>query len=83
MPLGLKNNTMENKENKYIGWVRVIALIFPYFITVGLFQVIGYLVAGVDFDPSESVKSTGQQAIISFWSFGYSFDYLGFYKILG
>lgn len=67
MPLGLKNNTMENKENKYIGWVRVIALIFPYFITVGLFQVIGYLVAGVDFDPSESVKSTGQQAIISFF----------------
>ncbi|MGB5666268.1 MAG: type II CAAX endopeptidase family protein [Maribacter sp.] len=57
------------KENKYIGWVRVIALIVPYFVTVGIFQLLGYLITGVDLYPSDSIKTAGQQAIISFFGF--------------
>lgn len=58
---------MENKESKHIGWVRVIALIIPFFITVVIFQLLGYLVAGVELSPSESIKTTAQQTVISFF----------------
>lgn len=35
------------KEN--YGWQRIILLIASYIFVVGIFQIIGYLIAGVDF----------------------------------
>lgn len=58
---------MENKQYSYIGWVRVLALIIPYLITVTISQLIGYWVSGVDLNNLELLKSTGQQAVVSFF----------------
>jgi len=58
---------MENKEYSYIGWVRVLALIIPYLVVVTIFQLIGYWVSGVDLNNLELAKSTGQQAVVSFF----------------
>ena len=36
---------MERDDQK-MGWIRVLLLIFPYVIIVGIFQIIGYIIAG-------------------------------------
>ncbi|PHN93297.1 CPBP family intramembrane metalloprotease [Maribacter sp. 6B07] len=51
------------------GWARVIALIFPYFIIVGLFHVAGAFVAGIPFGDNDFQKSSLQQLIMTFFSF--------------
>ncbi|WP_321826953.1 CPBP family intramembrane glutamic endopeptidase [Maribacter dokdonensis] len=51
------------------GWARVIALIFPYFIIVGLFQLTGAFVAGIPFGDNDFQKSSLQQLIMTFFSF--------------
>lgn len=58
---------MENKKIKHIGWIRIIAMIVPYFIIVGVFQLVGYWFAGIRFQP-EIVKTTMQHTIVSFFS---------------
>jgi len=60
---------MENNTNKHIGWVRVIALIIPYFIIVGLFQALGFWLAGVHFLGEVEIKTTMQHAVVTFFSF--------------
>ncbi|SHI37246.1 CPBP family intramembrane glutamic endopeptidase [Aquimarina spongiae] len=63
-------------ENKHIGWIRVLLLIIPYFFIVGGFQLIGAWVAGIQIDPPNVVKSSGQQLITS------SFNLLGNFLLL-
>jgi membrane protease YdiL (CAAX protease family) len=54
---------MEKHEFKYRGWLRVLLLIIPYFIFVGIFQLIGASIIGVDFLNPE-VNLTGYQDLI-------------------
>jgi len=51
------------------GWARVIALIFPYFIIVGLFQVGGAFVAGIPFGDNDFQANSLQELIMTFFSF--------------
>jgi len=60
---------MKEGKYKHIGWLRVLALVIPYFIIVVVFQVIGYLIAGVDVIGPDQTKTTDDQAIITFFSF--------------
>lgn len=55
-------------ENKNKGWQRVLLIIFPYIIIVGIFQVIGALVAGRDLTVVEYQNSSSQHLIISFFT---------------
>jgi len=51
------------------GWARIIALIFPYFIIVGLFQVGGAFIAGIPFGDNDFQETSHQQLIMTFFSF--------------
>ena len=66
---------MENNTS-IKGWQRVLLLIIPYFIIVGIFQFIGVLIAGVDYTDINSPKTSGQHLIIGI------FDLLGNFLIL-
>ena len=59
---------MDTNKGKYIGWVRVLAMIIPYFIIVAIFQFLGSWVSGIKFMETEIDKTTEQQAIVSFFS---------------
>lgn len=50
-------------------WVRIIGLILPYIIIIGLSQFFGYHLAQVPLDKPDYVLSTWQQLIISFFTF--------------
>lgn len=55
-------------RSKHRGWQNVLFLIIPYFIIVVFFQIIGMLIAGVDFmSPGPKNESGGQRAIVSFF----------------
>ncbi|WP_282018529.1 CPBP family intramembrane glutamic endopeptidase [Salegentibacter mishustinae] len=54
---------MERDDQK-MGWIRVLLLIFPYVIIVGIFQIIGYIIAGISFE-DELQPTTTQSFIIS------------------
>jgi len=51
------------------GLARVIALIFPYFIIVGLFQVGGAFIAGIPFGDNDFQANSLQELIMTFFSF--------------
>ncbi|WP_437372042.1 CPBP family intramembrane glutamic endopeptidase [Maribacter litoralis] len=51
------------------GWARVIALIFPYVIIVGLFQIGGAFVAGIPFGDNDFQANSLQELIMTFFSF--------------
>ena len=42
------------------GWQRVFGLVIPYFIVVGVFQLIGYTIANIDIFKNEIEKTTSQ-----------------------
>ncbi|MGB7393513.1 MAG: CPBP family intramembrane glutamic endopeptidase [Pricia sp.] len=44
--------------HKHTGWVRVIALIVPYFVITAFFQVMGYLAIGADFSGPKPTLTT-------------------------
>ena len=52
---------MERDDQK-MGWIRVLLLIFPYVIIVGIFQIIGYIIAGISFE--EELQPTTTQSFI-------------------
>ncbi len=52
---------MERYDQK-MGWIRVLLLIFPYVIIVGIFQIIGYIIAGISFE--EELQPTTTQSFI-------------------
>ena len=54
---------MERDDQK-MGWIRVLLLIFPYVIIVGIFQIIGYIIGGISFEEKLQLTTT-QSFIIS------------------
>jgi membrane protease YdiL (CAAX protease family) len=56
------------KENKIKGWQRILSIIIPYLLIVGIFQLIGGMISGVDFNNLNFQKSSEQTLIISFFS---------------
>jgi membrane protease YdiL (CAAX protease family) len=50
------------RDDKKMGWIRVLLLIFPYVIIVGIFQIIGYIIAGISFE--EELQLTTTQSFI-------------------
>jgi hypothetical protein len=67
---------MTQIKNRNSGWQRIIKLIIPYFIMVGIFQFIGMLITGVDIENINGEISTINQLTIS------CFDLLGTFLIL-
>ncbi|QCX37571.1 CPBP family intramembrane metalloprotease [Aureibaculum algae] len=65
---------MTYKSNN--GWLRVLALIIPYFIFIVFFQFIGAIIAGVSITNIETNSSLWQNLIISF------FNLLGVFSLL-
>ncbi len=58
----------KTNEYRHNGWLRVIAIIIPYFVIVGVFQAIGFLLSGADIlDVNHEMKSE-QKLIINFCS---------------
>jgi membrane protease YdiL (CAAX protease family) len=55
-------------EIEYKGWFRIVLILLPYFFIVGIFQVIGAEIAGVDSFALDSQSSSEQTLIISFFS---------------
>ena len=58
------------------GWQNVLFLIIPYFFVILIFQVIGYVVAGIDLSYPMLEKNSIQYLIVKF------FDLLGTFLIL-
>ena len=56
---------MTGEKSKNIGWKRVLLLVLPYIFIIGIFQYIGYLVAGVDLTTDDPNETSLQQLIIS------------------
>ena len=52
------------RDDKKMGWIRVLLLIFPYVIIVGIFQIIGYIIGGISFEEKLQLTTT-QSFIIS------------------
>ncbi len=50
------------RDDKKMGWIRVLLLIFPYVIIVAIFQIIGYIIAGISFE--EELQPTTTQSFI-------------------
>ena len=50
------------RDDKKMGWIRVLLLIFPYVIIVGIFKIIGYIIAGISFE--EELQPTTTQSFI-------------------
>ena len=51
------------------GWLRVLAIIIPYFLIVGIFQVAGALLAGVPMGDIDYQETTIQHVIMTAFSF--------------
>lgn len=56
-----------NQNLKTKGWVRVLLIIIPYFIIVGLFQFVGAYVSGNEISPEYVQETTEQHLIVSFF----------------
>lgn len=54
---------MEAQKN-HSGWQRVLGIFVPYVLVVGIFQVIGALIMGVDIDNIEAVRTSFQILIL-------------------
>ena len=52
-------------KNKNRGWLRVLGLIIPYFITVGIFQIVGLKLLHIDFMNGQHPKTTWQHTVSS------------------
>ena len=46
------------RDDKKMGWIRVLLLIFPYVIIVGIFQIIGYIIGGISFEEKLQLTTT-------------------------
>jgi len=55
-------------EKKNRGWQRVLLIIFPFILTIGIFQFIGAWIAGADLNNIDFQKTSEQDLIMSFFS---------------
>ncbi len=63
-----QNINMNNKKtSKIAGWLRVFLFIIPYIIIVGLFELLGGLIADIDFKNSQN-RSSFQRLITYFFN---------------
>jgi membrane protease YdiL (CAAX protease family) len=58
---------MDNINSQINGWTRILSFILPYIIVVGIFQFIGASILDVDILDKNSIKTTFQHFIISFF----------------
>ncbi len=66
----IARNKLEQDDiqgGKIKGWARVLLIIVPYLIIVGLFQYVGAYVAGKEISPEFVPESTDQHLITSFF----------------
>ena len=47
------------------GWLRVLGILLPYLIIVGVCQLITMIIFGVDFENFEAIKGSQQKFIVS------------------
>lgn len=52
------------REKKIEGWLRVLLLVLPYFITIIIFQLIGMKIAGIDFSDESKSQTPIQDLIV-------------------
>ncbi len=67
---------MNEKEYRIKGWQRILLLILPYLFIVGIFQLIGGLISGVEMTDFEAKQTSIQQLIVSI------FDLVGTFLVL-
>lgn len=60
---------MQDNEIKIKGWARILLIIFPYLVIVGIFQFIGLTISDVSYGEMDYKESSEQQLIISFFGF--------------
>lgn len=58
-----------NKQSNYQGWLRILLIIFPYILVVGVFQIIGGSLIGFSFSDIEIEKTPIQRLFIQVFSF--------------
>ena len=58
---------MDNKNSQINGWKRILSFILPYFIVVGIFQLVGAVILGVAILDINSIKTTFQDFILNFF----------------
>lgn len=58
---------MSDTDFKIKGWARILLIIFPYLVIVGIFQFIGLTISGVTYSNPDFSESSAQQLIISFF----------------
>lgn len=64
---------MVTLPSKSSGWKHILLFIFPYFVIVGLFQWLGYIVARLDITRVHQVKSPFEAFIVTFFSLAGTF----------
>ena len=67
---------MHNTEFRIYGWARILLFILPYLFIRGIWELIGYVIAGISFEDQNFVRSPGQQLTVSF------FNLLGTFLVL-
>lgn len=68
---------MEKNKSSFRGWAIILLFIIPYLIIVGLFQLLGAGIAGVDIVEESYMQTMREHATISF------FDLIGTFLIVG
>ena len=58
---------MNDNEFKIAGWARILLIIFPYLLVVGIFQLIGLALSGGSYTDIDAELSSGQQLIVNFF----------------
>ena len=59
---------MSETKSKFKGWHRILLIILPYFLIVGIFQLVGGLIAGIDFRSLNPEQTSMQQLIVSLFN---------------
>jgi membrane protease YdiL (CAAX protease family) len=67
------------KIHNHNGWLRILLLILPYIIIVGIFQYVGALISGVDLSNPEFENTSLQELSLSFSSFIRTFLVIGLF----
>ena len=67
------------KIHNHNGWLRILLLILPYIIIVGIFQYVGALISGVDLSNPEFENTSLQELSLSFSSFIGTFLVIGLF----
>jgi len=58
-----------SEQSKYNGWQRIVLITIPWLIFIGIFQLIGAYLIGLDYGDLNLQKTTEQQLIIQFFTF--------------